>query len=1125
MFRIASRLIAAWPLVAKRSLVHWKVLSSVVAGVILASAIMASTVIYLDALRDLALRHALNQRTDDQLDILAAAELTAMSYDDYEYATTVANRHIEQRLGWLIQGSVSAVKTKTFYLTSLDEEELAGDDDKRAYFAFAPRLSQYTTLMTGGGMPRDGAINFPGDPLELEAIIPVEAAKLLEVGVGDRISVVPSWSAEIPYLRVTISGVFRRNDDEDGFSRLYRRSLQSGVVRTVQALPLFISQETYLRVLSPAIGDVSSTYSWMLDVVPDRLNDENASQAASDIFATHDLVSREIGNFYLSTGLLQVFNEYDERLFFTRAPMLVFLILISVVILYYVVTLSSLLVEEQKSEIALLRSRGANSGQILAVFVLEGGTVAVLATALGPVLAAIAISAMGFAPMFSDLTGNTFMTVEISRAAYIMSGVGGVLSFVALMIPAIQASRIGVTRHRQESARPSQTSFIHRYYLDLLLLIAGILLFRQLNEQGSVLGKDLLGEVVVNELLLAIPGLILVAAAMILLRLFPLAMGLTSRILGRFLPAGLAMGLWQMAREPAHYARLMLLLILTAGLGVFAASFVATLEQSYQDRVLYSTGSDVRVEGVKLDNSRFRANFVDRYERLSQIDKVSPAYRGHAFDQTNPTNESFKLLGVDPDTLWEVAWSRDDFAREPLAELVQGLGDSIPRGGIELPRAAVSLSVTLNTSSPEPDIYLSARVRDADDRYYNYRLGPLGSRDFLGNVKKPTELLLGAALLPQPPSAKPLTLVSLGIHALPSRGRLPRGSVSIDRITASTMRIVSGRATGEIDTHVIEPFDSTGQWEILHLSAEAESDELRNGSDGDNPGSVVFSWTGDQVRTTHGIVYGLRSISLPVLASQSFIDSLGYALGDEFLLSTGGRSVRVRLEEVIEFFPTLNPLRENFLIADLASLVRFANLDPIGGEFNANEVWLSSDSTGADRVSLVNGLRDAPFSSKFVDNRERRLADSQVDPLAKSGWSALLFIAFTAALITSGMGFLVHAYVSVRAREGQFALMRTIGFSMRQLIALVWLEQALLITVGMALGTWMGGRLTRLIMPFLGHDDFGFQVVPPFVVVVNWGALAVAYSAMAFLFALIIVGVILFIRKISLQRILRLGEG
>ena len=51
---------------------------------------------------------------------------------------------------------------------------------------------------------------------------------------------------------------------------------------------------------------------------------------------------------------------------------------------------------------------------------------------------------------------------------------------------------------------------------------------------------------------------------------------------------------------------------------------------------------------------------------------------------------------------------------------------------------------------------------------------------------------------------------------------------------------------------------------------------------------------------------------------------------------------------------------------------------------------------------------------------------------------------------------------------------------MKQLVTLIWLEQALVIAAGMALGTWMGARLVGTIMPFLGHDERGVKVVPPF---------------------------------------------
>ena len=169
------------------------------------------------------------------------------------------------------------------------------------------------------------------------------------------------------------------------------------------------------------------------------------------------------------------------------------------------------------------------------------------------------------------------MVVDISTGAYVMSIIGAALSFGALLIPAIRASRIGVTQHRQESARPARLPAFQRYYLDVLLLLVSAVLFRQLTEQGSIVATSVLGEAAVNQLLVALPGLMLVASAMVLLRLFPLVMSLGSRLMSPWLPAGLVMGVWQMARNPTYYARLSLLLILTAGLGIFASSFGATL--------------------------------------------------------------------------------------------------------------------------------------------------------------------------------------------------------------------------------------------------------------------------------------------------------------------------------------------------------------------------------------------------------------------------------------------------------------------------------------------------------------------------------------------------------------------
>ena len=117
-----------------------------------------------------------------------------------------------------------------------------------------------------------------------------------------------------------------------------------------------------------------------------------------------------------------------------------------------------------------------------------------------------------------------------------------------------------------------------------------------------------------------------------------------------------------------------------------------------------------------------------------------------------------------------------------------------------------------------------------------------------------------------------------------------------------------------------------------------------------------------------------------------------------------------------------------------------------------------------------------------------------------------------------------HAYVSFRSRQPQLALLRTLGLSMRQLMSMILLEQTVVILLGLGVGAWMGGRLGATIMPFLGHDDWGSQVVPPFVMEVNWGALGVTYAIMLLLFAAIVLGLMSMVRRMALQAVLRIGD-
>ena len=1103
--RAFARLAVVWQLVIRRSLSNWRLLSSVVIGVLLASSLMAGTVIYFDALRETALKSTLAQASPTDLDIVLQSTRGPTTQDEYLRLNDAAVDEINARVSWMVKGSVRAGRSPTMFLAQPGMEEEAGSDNARTYFVFIDGLGENVEVAQWGRLPTGGALHGPGEPPSVEAVVPREAAELFGVGIGDSLVAVPTWTDDAPFVNVVISGVFDRAGPG---SELWHLDAVMGTAagEEFRTIPFYVTESAFLNVVGPPLLKMDSTYYYLLDVDEGRLNARNAPIAAANLLNLGAHLDTTLNEYLQATTLDDVIRRYDRRLFFSKLPMYMVLALIGVVVLYYVATLSSLVVETRRNEVVLLRSRGGSSPQVLVVFVLEGLTIAVLATVAAPLVAAAAISLMGLTPAFSDLTGGGLLDIRLSSTSFMLGALGGVLGLVALVLPAFQVSRTGVIRHRQEAARPTSLPAFQRYYVDVLLLIVSIYLFRQLTEQGSVVATDLLGESAVSELLLALPGLTLIAAAVVLLRIFPIAMNLAGRLLSGSIPAGLVMGIWQMARSPTHYARLSLLLILAAGLGIFASSFGATLERSFLERVLHSTGADVKVEGIQGRDftEAGSAALSAEYAGVQGVGTATAVLRKGGQDLSRLVGIPFEMFAVDPAVFGVVAFFRDDYADGQIEALLPRL-DHSPPAGLELPAGAESLTVRVKPDRPHPGVRMTARIRDAGGEHRTLSLGRLASGEW-------EEL---AVEIPEGLGQAPFSLVSLRVHETDPFVDLQAGSLLLDEVRVST----PGGAV------IIESFDDV-DWTPLLSTDEAISDAVGPAGDvlAGETGSALFTWSEGAPQTIRGVFKGSGRLPIPALASRPYVQDTGHVEGDEFEVLVAGHRVPILLVGVVDLFPTVTSRDGRYLVTDIEALTGYANMAALGDGLTANQVWLVSSTSGAERARLVEDLRILGGPSTVVYDRELRLEETRVDPLVNAGWRSLLFLSFAAVLILSCIGFLVHAYVSYRSRLVQFALMRTVGVTVSQLITMVWVEQAMVVVVGMGLGTWMGARLGAVIMPFLGHDDWGDRVVPPFTTEVDWTALLATYGLMFAVFAIITLGLVWLIRRISVHSVLRLGD-
>src|SRR5262249_1396138 len=148
---------------------------------------------------------------------------------------------------------------------------------------------------------------------------------------------------------------------------------------------------------------------------------------------------------------------------------------------------SALLVERHAGEIAVLKSRGASSTQVVLGFLVQGLLLGVLAAVAGPL---IAVTVNVFLVHKSTSGANGLSVSYLAEAADPASAARpavavAALCLVAMMIPAAVAMRRDVLAFRQELARATRAPLWRRYYLDLAVALLAVAGYIELGQFGG----------------------------------------------------------------------------------------------------------------------------------------------------------------------------------------------------------------------------------------------------------------------------------------------------------------------------------------------------------------------------------------------------------------------------------------------------------------------------------------------------------------------------------------------------------------------------------------------------------------------------------------------------------------
>lgn len=576
-----------------------------------------------------------------------------------------------------VQYFVRERATDKFQFEPAEPDKVDASKQRVADFTAISGLEDHIRLIDGrlpAKQPVDGVY---------EALVVPEALTTLNM-VLDNVFTIQDESVSEP-IRVKPVGVIDRKEYNDVFWYNYLSSYSNSFLIDFD---LFENDFTKGRKL-----ETRSSY-WYFALDYSKMTLESIGAFVGTNGMIEDYLANRYDNYSTKAPALPTLGKYFEKEAKLRILLWSLNVPVMLMLAFYLYMVANLITERQKTEIAVLRSRGASRWQIVFGYVIEGLVLGVIAFFAGPYFGMLLTKILGASNGFLEFVQRAKLDVRLNREAfqYALIAVGS--SLVMTLIPAFLATRVSIVGHKQQMARLKKSSFWHKFFIDVILVgvaLYGLRNFRSRMSDLLSLGLDST-DLRVDPLLFLIPALFILGMGLIVLRVYPWFVRFVYWIGRRWWPPSLYSTLIQVGRSTTQYQFIMVFLIITIATGLFSASAARTINKNTEDKIRYANGADITMQirwendapppsspeegsGDESDDSADAAAqaipeaphktqyseppFLP-FTQLPGVEHAAKVFsRADASFSMGKEKDIVQLMGVDTDEFGQTAWLRD----------------------------------------------------------------------------------------------------------------------------------------------------------------------------------------------------------------------------------------------------------------------------------------------------------------------------------------------------------------------------------------------------------------------------------------------------------------------------------
>ena len=1032
------------------------------------SALLSVTVIsaaplYFDAIERLGLRRTLERFELAQMG--SWLHVDDMTFNAATIRSTVgAAEQAGEHFGEIARGNTAFVRSGSLNLNQINDRfsppgsVLVYQSVQGEPVPIALETGRFPSESTAGG--------------EVEVAILDSVATEFGIEVGDvlRLTVPPT---RIVHSTPRVTGIYRIEDtDHESWQGLSATLFdpEQGPTGGRPAIIAYTSNVMMNQIASRGIADIGQL--WMMFYVDlEALNRVGVGEYLEVINRFRADASKLLPSSSSFSGVESALRTLQRQLTFTNTTTIISGALFAAFAVFVLGLNASVIARRWLAEETTLKTRGANRSQLFAALAFYMAILFVIPAVVGPLIASLIVPWFGLLGSFQELTGGQPFPYRILPEQFIWSGLLSLILFVLYTAPVVLTRPGPIVRHLTR-IRDSRPPWFWRANLDLGIVIAAAALIFELNGRGSLFVERDDGLSDLSMLAMSLPIVASVAASLVALRLFRFSGIVFERLARINIPAMFALALKVFSRSTMSHAVLMLLAAGTMIVVINAVGLSATLEENTNDRIEFTTASDMRISGI----DGFKTSDNETVRAIAELDWVSDHTWGSRVEARAGSSESassFTMLSVRPDEFDDIATFRPDFADATLADLMAEITDYLPAGKLALPDDVVELEAVAKLQrSGKGRVDVWSRLLDAAGTTHTIRM----TTDDGSQLGEDWERVSGNV---KPEIPRPVSFIALEVYEPPTS---PIGSAAT--LTIDTLSAVNdaGIAT------VVTDFGDASNWHAMASSITDDSDlSITNdgGIGSDDGRSLEFAMgrgTDDGIR---GIYYSENGpLTVPLLVNLRFMDRSRLNVGERFAGQAYGRIVPFEIRGVFDLFPTMIDEDQSFAVANVDALLEY--LMPVSEPFLSDSAELYVD------VDEQSGYQERIASIKDLDP-SLRVSDAEASGAISSsrlgnaaGWriiGSLIAASVVVVTVVTATALTIH---NQDVKRLDSAVLESLGGSRVGIVLESSTRILISLGLGFALGAIGGMYGVRFIADRMTRTSTGEAALPPMLLQVDW---------------------------------------